>query len=76
VVEHGVTGFLAPVGDVDTMAGYCLKLLSDCEEGKKYGEAARRRASEKFDFRSIVPLYERIYERLLAGRREMSRVTA
>jgi N-acetyl-alpha-D-glucosaminyl L-malate synthase BshA len=66
VVEHGVTGFLAPVGDVDAMAGYCLKLLTDCAVGKRYGEAARRRAEEKFDYRSIIPMYERIYERLLA----------
>jgi L-malate glycosyltransferase len=72
VVEHGVTGFLAPVGDVDAMAGYCLTLLSDCQDARKYGEAARRRASEKFDYRSIIPLYERIYERLLAGTPSLS----
>ena len=30
VVEHGVTGFLAPVGDVEAMAGFCLELLKDC----------------------------------------------
>jgi len=76
VVEHGVSGYLAPVGDVDAMAGYCLKLLSDCEVGKKAGEAARRRASEKFDYRSILPQYERIYERLLAGEPALSTVTA
>jgi len=75
VVEHGVSGYLAPVGDVDAMAGYCLKLLSDCEDGKKMGEAARRRASEKFDYRSIIPQYERIYERLLAGEPALSTVT-
>lgn len=65
VVEHGVTGFLAPVGDVDAMAEYCKKLLTDCRVGRKFGEAARRRAEEKFDSRSVIPLYERIYERLL-----------
>lgn len=76
VVEHGVSGFLAPVGDVDAMAAYCLTLLSDCGEEKKFGEAARKRASQKFDYRSIIPLYERIYERLLAGAPAMSRVLA
>jgi len=75
VVEHGVSGYLAPVGDVDAMAGYCLKLLSDCGDGRKFGEAARRRASEKFDYRSIIPLYEKIYERLLAGEPALSTVT-
>ncbi len=76
VVEHGVTGFLAPVGDVDSMARYCLKLLSNCDDRKRYGEAARKRASEKFDHRAIIPQYERIYERLLAGSREKSSVAA
>jgi len=72
VVEHGVTGYLAPVGDVDAMAGYCVRLLADSEDGRKVGEAARRRASEKFDYRSIIPQYERIYERLLAGEPALS----
>src|ERR1700746_1321883 len=29
VVEHGVTGFLAEVGDVDTMAQYAIELLGE-----------------------------------------------
>ena len=65
VVEHGVTGFLAPVGDVDAMAGFCLKLLADCAGAKTYAQAARKRAVEKFDYRTIVPQYERIYEQVL-----------
>jgi L-malate glycosyltransferase len=67
VVEHGVTGFLAPVGDVDTMAGYCLQLLADRCNGGIYGANARKRAAEKFDYKSIIPQYERIYQRLLGS---------
>jgi glycosyltransferase involved in cell wall biosynthesis len=67
VVEHGVTGFLAPVGDVDAMARYCLQLLSDRGREGTYAANARKRAAEKFDFRTIIPKYEKIYERLLAG---------
>ena len=69
VVEHGVTGFLAPVGDVDAMAGYCVQILADCDKAAVYGAAARKRAAEKFDYKKIIPMYERIYERLLAGAR-------
>jgi L-malate glycosyltransferase len=65
VVEHGVTGFLAPVGDVDAMAAFCLKLLADCAGAKTYAKAARKRAVECFDYRTIVPQYERIYEKIL-----------
>jgi len=67
VVEHGVTGFLAPVGDVEAMAGYCLKLLENCAARKRYGAAARKRAAGLFDYRDIVPQYEAIYRRVLAG---------
>jgi N-acetyl-alpha-D-glucosaminyl L-malate synthase BshA len=67
VVEHGVTGFLAPVGDIDAMAGYCLRLLADCAEAKRFARAARARASAIFDYRAIVPQYEAIYKRALAS---------
>ena len=66
VVEHGVTGFLAPVGDIDAMAGYCLQLLEDCSSARRYATAARARAS-LFDYAKIIPQYERIYEQVLAG---------
>jgi glycosyltransferase involved in cell wall biosynthesis len=66
VVEHGVTGFLAPVGDVDAMAAYCLELLKDGDRAAAYAANARKRAG-KFDYKLVIPLYERIYERLLAG---------
>jgi N-acetyl-alpha-D-glucosaminyl L-malate synthase BshA len=67
VVEHGVSGFLAPVGDIDAMAGYCLRLIRDSGESKRYSAAARKRAVEMFDINAIVPRYEAIYERVLTG---------
>jgi L-malate glycosyltransferase len=66
VVQHGVTGFLAPVGDIDAMAGYCLRLLEDCASVRRYAAAARAQASH-FDYAAIVPQYERIYEQVLSG---------
>jgi L-malate glycosyltransferase len=64
VVEHGVSGFLRPVGDVEAMAADCLTLLADRDGQKKFVKAARARAHQ-FDYRAIVPRYEKIYERLL-----------
>ena len=65
VVEHGVTGFLAPVGDVDQMAEYAVRILSDCATCQKFSRAARKRATELFDYHNIVPQYEAVYERVL-----------
>jgi glycosyltransferase involved in cell wall biosynthesis len=47
------------------MADYCMKILEDCADSKRFAAAARRRA-EVFDYRTIIPQYEAIYERLLA----------
>jgi L-malate glycosyltransferase len=66
VVEHGVTGFLAPVGDVDAMARFCLEILADCRSTKKFSIAARSRAAT-FSYADIIPLYERVYEQALSG---------
>jgi len=65
VVEHGVSGFLAPVGDVDKMAEYAVRILSDCAMCQAFSKAARKRAVELFDYHRIVPQYEALYERVL-----------
>jgi glycosyltransferase involved in cell wall biosynthesis len=64
VVEHGVTGYLAPVGDVEAMAELSLRILSDCAERKRFGEAGRERAVRLFDWHDVVPRYEEIYRRV------------
>ncbi|MBS1250005.1 MAG: N-acetyl-alpha-D-glucosaminyl L-malate synthase [Chloroflexi bacterium] len=65
VVEHGVTGFLAPVGDTKKMAEYALEILDDCSSCKRFSKAARQRAVELFDYRNIIPQYKALYERVL-----------
>jgi len=65
VVKHGETGYLAAVGDIETLAGYALAVLNDATRLRRMGEAARRRAEELFDSRLIVPQYERLYTELL-----------
>jgi len=66
VVQHGQTGFLAPVGDVDAMAAYAVELLTNEEEHCRFGAAAQERARKCFDYRLIVPQYEQMYERALS----------
>ncbi len=66
VVEHGVCGYLAPLGDVDKMAEYAIQVLSDCDRRREFARSAARRAAVQFDYRQIVPQYEAIYERILS----------
>jgi len=66
VVEHGVGGYLAPVGDVDQMATDAVRLLSDCDLWESFSAAGRERAVKSFSYEQIVPQYEAIYERVLS----------
>ncbi|HEV8610122.1 MAG TPA: N-acetyl-alpha-D-glucosaminyl L-malate synthase BshA [Thermoanaerobaculia bacterium] len=65
VVEHGVCGYLKPVGDVDGMADAALTLLEDPERWKRFSSEARRRAVEAFPTDEIVSRYRRLYETTL-----------
>ena len=67
VVDHGVTGFLHPVGAVDEMAASGVQLLTDVERWTSFGRAARTAAVERYSAELIVPMYERLYEEILDG---------
>ncbi len=67
VVEDGRCGHLAPVGDVEGMARLAIDLLSNHTRWQAFSTAARARAAARFDYRLLVPRYEAIYERVIAG---------
>lgn len=67
LIEHGVTGFLADVGDVESMTKYCIEILSDDERRKKIGQCGRIDAAQKYHPKRIVPLYEKLYEKVLSS---------
>ena len=61
---QGETGFLAEVGNVEAMASYTIKLLSDEKLLAKIKKNAKARALE-FDLVNILPIYEKMYEETL-----------
>jgi glycosyltransferase involved in cell wall biosynthesis len=65
LIEHKKNGFLADVGDVETMAKYAIQLLSDDEQLRKMGELARWEAQSRFCSTKIISQYEAIYARVL-----------
>jgi N-acetyl-alpha-D-glucosaminyl L-malate synthase BshA len=66
---HGVTGYLATIGDVETMANYSLQLLQNPELHQEFRNNAYERAKE-FSMDNIVPQYEEVYDRALASIQE------
>jgi len=67
VVEDGVTGYLAPLGDVDEMARRSLEILTDRKNAARFSARARERAAKLFDYRTIVPQYESLYRRVIGS---------
>jgi L-malate glycosyltransferase len=65
VVEHGVSGFLADVGDVATMARYAIELLQDESRLRTMGKQSRQSAQARFCTDRIIPQYEEFYRRVL-----------
>lgn len=65
VIEHGHSGFLADVGDVETMAKYAVEILSDESKLKAMRETARFEAQSRFCASKIIPLYEDFYRKVL-----------
>jgi N-acetyl-alpha-D-glucosaminyl L-malate synthase BshA len=65
VIEHGISGFLGDVGDVDTMAKYAIDLLNDESALQAMGKACRSVAQSRFCTTRIIPQYEEFYRRVL-----------
>jgi N-acetyl-alpha-D-glucosaminyl L-malate synthase BshA len=65
VIQHGVSGYMADVGDVATMARLATELLSDSSRLKQMGEQARNEARARFCASKIIPIYEEFYRKVL-----------
>jgi N-acetyl-alpha-D-glucosaminyl L-malate synthase BshA len=66
LVDHGVTGLLYNVGDVDAMATGALSLLNDPAGLQAMRDAGRKAAQKRFCATLVVPQYVRFYEQVLA----------
>jgi glycosyltransferase involved in cell wall biosynthesis len=68
VVHDGVTGWLAPPGDVPALAA-CMRRLAEADDrGAAMGAAARARVVERFSVRAMAAGYARAYADLGAAR--------
>jgi N-acetyl-alpha-D-glucosaminyl L-malate synthase BshA len=60
----GETGYMANVGDVETMTQQALSILKDNKTLQQFKERAAAHA-KNFDIHTIIPIYEKLYERFL-----------
>jgi glycosyltransferase involved in cell wall biosynthesis len=61
VVDDGETGFLAPAGDVRSLAAHLDRLAGDAELRGRMGEAGAARMRERFSIDRMVDDIERVY---------------
>ncbi|MCF8434190.1 MAG: N-acetyl-alpha-D-glucosaminyl L-malate synthase BshA [Crocinitomicaceae bacterium] len=64
VNEHGVTGYLSNVGDIEDMVQNTLAILSTEHMLSTFKENALKR-SHDFHLEKILPMYEKIYDDVL-----------
>jgi N-acetyl-alpha-D-glucosaminyl L-malate synthase BshA len=67
VVRNGESGVLVPAGDADALARAVEGLIADKTTRATIGKAAQQRARGTFSAEQIVPLYEQLYRRVVAG---------
>jgi L-malate glycosyltransferase len=67
MIENGVNGCLAEVGDIDTMSRMAIELLEDDKKLQQMGKRARIAAQSRFCSTRIIPDYEDFYAKVLEG---------
>jgi N-acetyl-alpha-D-glucosaminyl L-malate synthase BshA len=67
VVDHGESGFLHPVGDVDAMAESAIRVLRDDQLHASLVSAGLDVARGRFSAEAVVPRYEALYQRVASG---------
>ncbi len=67
LIEHGQSGFITEPGDTESFADALLNVARDRAVLRSFGEAAAKRAREKFDHRQMVQAYDELYGKLLSA---------
>lgn len=68
VVEHEVTGLLAPAGDVSLIAEALRRLLADREAADRMAAAGRTRVLQRFGHKRLLAEMHQLYDDELAAR--------
>lgn len=64
LIDDGQTGFLCGPDDIDGMATIAIQVLSDRQLAQRVGTAAAHSVFQRFSADKIVPMYERVYDKV------------
>jgi glycosyltransferase involved in cell wall biosynthesis len=65
LVQHGISGYLYPVGDRAALARLTKMLLEDPELAHRLGQAGQQRMRTEFSIQRMVARHHQLYERLM-----------
>ncbi|HKX32664.1 MAG TPA: N-acetyl-alpha-D-glucosaminyl L-malate synthase BshA [Blastocatellia bacterium] len=65
VIRDGETGYLVELGDTQTMVDRAIRILSDDRLQRRMGQLGRAWAVEHFNTERVIPMYEKLYERII-----------
>nr|WP_303652885.1 glycosyltransferase [Paludisphaera mucosa] len=68
VVADGLTGMLAPIGDIPALAKVLRNLIRDPARARALGAAGRERALAEFNDGAMIARFADLYERLAAAK--------
>ena len=67
VIIEGETGYLAPVGDIESLASRTRILLEDGERRSRFSETGRQLVNDRFRWDPVIESYEQVYGQLFSG---------
>ncbi|MFC7060432.1 N-acetyl-alpha-D-glucosaminyl L-malate synthase BshA [Halobacillus seohaensis] len=65
VIDHGVTGFIGELGDIQAIANYAIQLLTDEKMLHNFSVKGESIVREKFASEAIVKHYEQLYDQVV-----------
>lgn len=68
IIDHGRTGLLCPVDDVEAFAAAIQSLSDDADQRRAMGVAARQTILENFSTSAMADRYMALFDQLLANR--------
>ncbi|SDJ66980.1 N-acetyl-alpha-D-glucosaminyl L-malate synthase BshA [Ferrimonas sediminum] len=66
VVEHGVSGYMAPADDIEAHSRHLLAILTNPQRQHQFGQAGRHRAAERFNPAEKAERYLHCYRQAIA----------
>ncbi|ARI77271.1 N-acetyl-alpha-D-glucosaminyl L-malate synthase BshA [Halobacillus mangrovi] len=71
VIDHGETGFIVELGNIDQIASFAIRILTDEKTMTDFSSQAREVVKDKFASSTILGQYEELYKQVMSDGTEV-----